>query len=150
MIKDRLEYASNYYGISNNLKKAFEWLMSQDLVKINTGKYYIDDKDMFVNIQEYETKTDAMYETHKKYIDIQYMIKGEELIGVVDKNKCKHAIPYSAEDDIEFMNYNENEVYQVLTTGEFVVLFPNDAHKPSINSGEKSFVKKAIVKVPVN
>lgn len=149
MIKDRLENANTYYPISKALEQGFEWLKSQDLVNIESGKYVIDGEKVWANVQEYETKEDAKYETHRKYIDIQYMIKGKEFVGVTDKANCTTCVVYNPETDLEFMDINVKEEYQVLNEGEFLVFFPTDAHKPSINPDEKLKVKKVIVKVAV-
>jgi len=151
MIKDELNNAEIYYGISKRLEEGLEWLKEQDLANIKPDKYYIDDDKLYANIQEYETKSDALYEAHKRYIDIQYMIRGNELIGVCSKDKCSSAIPYDSEKDIEFMNCSQKDEWQTLNSGEFLILFPNDAHKPSITPIEsdkaKNTVKKVVVKV---
>lgn len=151
MIKDKLENAEKYYNVSKNLKKGFEWLKSQDLENIESGKYNIDGEIVYANIQEYETKEDALYEAHKKYIDIQYMIRGREMVGVCERTVCKNNIPYDPQKDIEFMDCTKTDEWQTLNSGEFLVLFPEDAHKPSITpkelQGSKNIVKKVVVKV---
>lgn len=149
MIKDRLENAQTYYPISKLLQKGFEWLESQDLANIEPKKYVIDGDAVWANVQEYETKDDAKYETHRKYIDIQYMIRGQEFVGVSDKSNCITCEKYDAETDLEFLDIKTGEEYQVLNEGEFLVFFPNDAHKPSINPNEKLKVKKVVVKVAI-
>ncbi len=149
MIKDKLKNAQLYYPLSENLKKGFEWLKSQDLTNIESKKYVIDGDDVWANVQEYETKENAKYETHRKYIDIQYMIKGKEFVGVTDKSNCTTCEEYNSETDLEFMDINTQEDYQVLNEGDFLVFYPTDAHKPSINPNEKLKVKKVIVKVAV-
>ena len=147
MIKDKLTNAETYYGLSEGIKLGFEWLKSQDLENITPGKYYIEGEKIYANIQEYETKDDADYEAHRKYADIQYMIKGREFAGAVDINKCKPCTEYDGEKDIEFLKYAGEEFYQVLNEGEFLIFYPQDAHKPSINPGHKQLVKKVVVKV---
>ncbi len=149
MIKDKLKNAQLYYPLSENLKKGFEWLKSQDLTNIESKKYVIDGDDVWANVQEYETKENAKYETHRNYIDIQYMIKGKEFVGVTDKSNCTTCEEYNSETDLEFMDINTQEDYQVLNEGDFLVFYPTDAHKPSINPNEKLKVKKVIVKVAV-
>ena len=154
MIKDKLEYSETYYGISESIKKGFEWLKSQELQSIEQGKYTIDGRNIYANVQEYETRQDAKYEAHKKYIDIQYVIKGCESVGICDIKNCTTCTQYDTEKDIEFFNCNVNEEFYNLNQGEFLVLFPNDAHKPSINpqkiNSEKNIVKKVVVKVAIN
>lgn len=150
MIKDKLNNAKNYYELSENLKKGFQWLATTDLININDGRYEIDGNDVYASVQTYETKSDANYEAHRKYIDIQYIIKGRELVGITDINNCKTCIEYDNERDLEFFNCLNEDDYYLLREGEFIVLFPHDAHKPSMNyDGSKSEVKKVVVKVAV-
>ena len=75
MIKDKLTNADTYYGISERLKQGFEWLKNNDLLNIPDGRYLIDGEKIFANVQSYITKDDAPYEAHRRYADIQYMIK---------------------------------------------------------------------------
>lgn len=150
MIKDSLSNANLYYGISNSLKKGFEWLINNDMEAVAPGKYIIDGNKIYANIQEYLTKSDAKYEAHRKYIDIQYMIKGIEKVGVSNIKNCETFEEYNEEKDLEFLLCNQKEEWQTLNTGDFLVFFPTDAHKPSINYETQQNVKKVVVKVAVD
>ena len=149
MIKDNLIYAETYYSMSDNLKKGFEWLKSHDLVNIECKKHEIDGDRIYANVQEYETKEDANYEAHRRYIDIQYVVKGREYIGVTNIKDCNTCEKYDKSKDIEFLKCKNETNYQLLDEGEFMVLYPHDAHKPSINPNKTEFVKKIVVKVQV-
>ena len=149
MIKDKLEHAGTYYGISARLKKGFEWLKNNDMVNMPDGKHIIDGDKIFANVQSYDTKDDAPFEGHRKYIDIQYMIKGTEKVGVTDYLNCSATEEYSDEKDIEFLKSNIESDYQILQEGDFLVFFPQDAHQPALDYNKKRFVKKVIVKVAV-
>ncbi len=149
MIKDKIKNAKLYYNISENLKKGFLWLENTDLENIADGKYEIGGTDVYASVQTYETKSEANYESHKKYIDIQYMIKGIEKVGVTDIENCTTCIEYDKEKDLEFYHINCEDEYIELDEGQFLVLFPNDAHKPSIAHKEKAIVKKVVVKVAI-
>ncbi|MBE7711120.1 MAG: DUF386 domain-containing protein [Cyanobacteria bacterium SIG31] len=150
MIKDKLKNAKTYYNLGENLKKGLLWLEKNDLEKLADGRYEIDEDKVFASIQTYETKDDANYESHRNYIDIQYMINGCEKIGVTDLSNCKTCIEYDAERDLEFYNITTPEEYLRLNAGEFLIFYPHDAHKPSITLDEKATVKKVVVKVAVN
>ena len=147
MIKDKLENASIYYDLSDYLKKGFLWLESVNLNNLSDGRYEIDGDNVFASIQTYEKKEDAKYESHKKYIDIQYMIDGTERVGVTNLSNCTTCIEYDNERDLEFYDINVEEEFVELSKGYFVVLYPHDAHKPSISLDEKSIVRKVVVKV---
>lgn len=149
MIKDKLKNSQTYYGISENLKKGFEWLKNNDLKALPDGKYKIKNENIFANIQSYITKDAAPYEAHKRYIDIQYMISGTEKVGVTDYTNCTTTEKYNEEKDVEFLENNQSDFYQILEEGDFLIFFPQDAHQPSLDAEQKLNVKKVIVKVQI-
>lgn len=148
MIKDNIKRAEMYYNLSENLKKGFEWIKNNDLENMPDGRYELD-KINYANLQSYETKDDAPYEAHRDYIDIQFMVVGEELSGVTDYSNCSTKEEYNKEKDIEFLINNENEEFYKIKEDEFFVFFPHDAHKPAIKVDTNKKVKKVIVKVHV-
>ena len=148
MIKDKLENAKIYYSVSENLKIGLEWLQNQNLKDMLDGRYEISDS-VYATIQTYLTKDDAKYEAHRKYIDIQYMIQGIEKIGVIDIQNCISSMGYDEVKDLEFFEDCKREDFLTINEGEFLILYPHDAHKPSIAINEKDIVKKVVVKVSV-
>ena len=151
MIKDKLENAHLYEKIALGIKKGFDWLLSNDLSILSDGKYEIDGDKLYASVQTYTTKDTAKYESHRKYIDIQYVINGQEKIGVANLENCVTCIEYDTERDLEFYDLKrEPEEYYKLTKGEFVVFYPHDAHKPSLSINEASTVKKVVVKVALD
>ena len=148
MIKDNLKRANIYYNISDNLKKGFEWIRKNDLKNMQDGKYEISN-EIYANLQSYLTKDSAPYEAHRDYIDIQYMVTGEEISGVTDYSNCKTEKEYNKENDIEFLSYEGQEEFYKIKEGEFFVFFPHDAHKPALKNIENKNVKKVIVKVHI-
>lgn len=147
MIKDKLKNAKIYYSLSENIKKGFEWLQNTDLKNIADGKYEIDGLKVYASVQTYKTKLEANYESHRNYIDIQYLIEGSEKIGVTDLENCKTCIEYDFERDLEFYTIDCEDEYINLSEGDFSVFYPHDAHKPSIAIEQPSSVKKVVVKV---
>ena len=149
MIKDTLKNSKIYYNLSDNLKKGFEWLVKTDLKNISDGKYEIDGQKVYASVQTHETKLDAKYESHRNYIDIQYIISGNEKIGVTDLDNCSTCTAYDPERDLEFYDINSQEEYIELSQGQFAVFYPHDAHKPSIAIMKPSIVKKVVVKIAI-
>ena len=149
MIKDKLINAETYFGLSENIKNGLEWLKSHDLLNIECKKYQISGDNIYANVQEYETKEDADYEAHREYIDIQYVVKGKEYIGMTDVNMCETCEEYDSDRDIEFFKCKGEQAYELLTEGSFMIIYPWEAHKPSINPDIKSNVKKVVVKVKI-
>ena len=149
MIKDKLENATIYYNLSENIQKGLTWLKDADFNNISDGKYNIDEDKVFASVQTYKTKDDAKYEAHRKYIDIQYMIKGVEKVGVTNLKNCTTCVPYDLEKDLEFFDINVEEEFFELAEESFLIFYPHDAHKPSIKHIQKDLVKKVVVKIAI-
>ena len=148
MIKDSINNAETYYKISEKLREGFEWIKNNDLVNMPDGKYKISES-IYANLQSYITKDNAPYEAHRDYIDIQYMVQGEELSGVTNYSNCQTTEKYNKEKDIEFLACNKKEEFFKISEGEFFVFFPHDAHKPAIKINANKNVNKVIVTVGV-
>jgi YhcH/YjgK/YiaL family protein len=149
MIFDKIENAALYENISPLLKKAFTYIKQTDFSKLENGKHIIEEDNLFAIVQEYETKNDAdcKLEAHKKYIDVQYIISGEEHIGVtplINQKPCKE---YDAEND--YALYDDVSSFIKIIQTQFAVLFPDDLHKPGIKINVSGKVKKVVMKVRV-
>ena len=149
MIYDRLKNKEQYYTLHKNFKKAFEFLANTDLKNIEDGSYEIDGKAIYANVQSLKTKLvkDKKWEVHRKYIDIQYVISGEEKMGygiLEDFNEITQK--YDTEKDVEFLNGDKFNFVDV-QEGDFVIFYPNDVHAPMLSVNEPINVKKVIVKI---
>jgi hypothetical protein len=91
---NRKEFAVSYFKNRGKWDKAFNFLKSNDLPGLEIKRYDIDGDNLFAPVSEYMTKNeeDAKYEAHQKYIDIQYVVSGKELIGVAPISKRKDTI----------------------------------------------------------
>jgi len=85
MILDHINNSHLYKNIHPNLAKGLEYLENTDFSKLEEGKHTIQGDEIFAILQSYSSKPeiDCKLEAHKKYVDIQYLIKGEEFIGVL-------------------------------------------------------------------
>lgn len=149
---NKKEFAVSYYKNKERWDKAFVFLKNNDLSKLELKRYDIDGDNLYAPVTEYLTKNaeDARYEAHQKYIDIQYVISGKELIGAVPTTlKNEVLVPYDSTKDVEFFTVTKGVDYKA-TPERFFIFFPSDAHRPSLKDGENSQVKKIVVKVKVD
>lgn len=147
MIFDKLENLRRYDIVSDRI---LEFLFNLDKNK-PLGKYPLDD-GAYANIEEYETKCpeNCYFEAHKKYIDIQLLIKGEERLDFTNIEGLTEREDYDDERDIVFYTDKKESGSVKLGKDYFAMLFPQDAHRPQMNSGsEPQKVKKVVVKIPV-
>lgn len=149
MIFDNFENAQLYYPLSKKIEEAFHFIKTTDWKSLKPGKYVLNE-DIFANLQEYETKKpeDAEFEVHRKYYDIQYVISGTEDMGFGDLNNLKVTKEYDDKKDVAFGECSYSSV--TVPEGYFTFFAPKDAHKPSLNVGNKvQKVKKVIVKIKI-
>ena len=150
MIVDKIENAELYSILGERIKKSFNYIRQTDFKMLQPGRYDIDDNNIFALISEYQTKSESegKLEAHKKYIDVQYVIEGEELMGYAPLGDQSILEPYKKENDIIF--YTGEKVFIKVTEGMFAIFFPEDVHMPGISVNQKSPVKKLVIKVKVD
>jgi len=100
MIIANLSEHAQYHSLHPLFAEVFKYLESVDFSQYDDGKYPIDGNDMYASISEYVTKSEGMLEGHLEYIDIQYIVKGSEIIGWAKKDGQKESIPYSNEREV--------------------------------------------------
>lgn len=147
MIIDKIENAKLYYGLSDRIKKGLQYLENNDLTNVENGNYELDGKNLFVSVQDYISKpeSEGKFEAHKKYIDIQYIVKGQERLGFGNIDDFNLVTPYDEEKDIEFLAGHGD--FAAAKQGYFLIFTPQDAHMPQICLDKPEYVKKAVVKV---
>ena len=151
MKKDSIKNAKNSYGLSKNIEKGLKYLESTDFSILESGKYEIDGKKVYAIVQDYISKPieEGRFEAHRKYIDIQYVVEGEEQMGVALVDEFNNSTVYDEEKDIVFLSPKSDckPEFLKVKAGEFVIFTPDDAHMPSIAINSTDFVKKVVVKV---
>lgn len=147
MIVDTFENAEKYFTLHKNFKDVFEYIFSNDLKLFPAGKYEIIKDEVYLSIDEYSTKLKSRPEYHKNFIDIQFLLSGEEQIGYCPINQLKKDEFFDTEKDIGFGTGNVDFI--TMTKDKFVILYPTDAHQPCMTIDNPSIVKKVVVKVKI-
>ena len=139
-----------------NFKIAFDYLLniqneSFDIKEGECIKEMIND-EMFILKQVYITKNreDCFFESHKKYIDIQYMIKGDEIMDVCNIEDLEIIKDYDDKTDfIKYKGKQENISSLLIKENQLAIFYPQDAHQPCIKTNENKLIYKAVIKIPV-
>lgn len=147
MIFGNVENIKEFSFLEAPVKRCFEYLNEHDLASYEKGSYSIDKERLFVNVAEYTT-TDAkgrFWEAHRDYVDVHVMFHGQEQI---DLNFIQNMAlkDYVKEDDFLAMS-GEKTASVILKPGDFLICYPNDAHRTAVAVGEPEMIKKAIFKV---
>lgn len=150
MVVTDLKCINHQVSMTTALRKAIDFLRRPDIHLIPDGRMDIDGDLVFALVQRYETlKTDApRFEYHRKYIDIQYVVSGEEVIGWAPADSMVITEEYDGNKDICFGTVPDGEMTPVyLKAGQLTVLYPEDGHAPKLAAGAPSSVFKIVVKV---
>ena len=141
--------AAHFEANPERWEATFEYLKSTDLANLELGVHEILGQDVFAIVSEYEPKQheDCLFENHQKYIDLQYVISGEEFMGVTTLDKVTPVQDHDAVKDIRFFAAEAEAEYVTATPETFFVFFPSDIHRPSMVSKMDVNVKKIVVKV---
>ena len=135
------------------IQKGLTYLRDTDFSKIADGKYKIDGESMVAIISEYfpQTRENRKAETHNKFIDIQYIHSGEEIIGfgrLADGVETSEG--YLSEKDATFYKSVENEIDIKVMQAMYAVFFPWDIHRPGCVSQHGVKVRKVVLKLKVS
>jgi len=147
---DRRSFAIHYYDYKEIWDMAFAFLKNADLANIALGRIELGD-NMYATVSEYfpKDRDETLFEVHKKFIDIQCVVSGKELIDVAYLKDMTVTKPYDSENDIAFGTISDFSELQ-MTSKRFLIFFPADAHRPGLKAeNDSALVRKIVVKVPV-
>ena len=134
--------------MQEKIRDAIAYLKTLDMERLADGKYVVDD-DFYYMVQSYATRTpeNCRLESHRAFVDIQWMIHGTDAIRCASINDLKEKIPYDVDKDVMFWEEKENMLEVVLNDGSYLVLYPEDAHEPGLAVGACTPVKKIVAKI---
>ncbi|MEJ5264616.1 MAG: YhcH/YjgK/YiaL family protein [Bacteroidales bacterium] len=146
MICDVLQNFERYRSLFSHFDTIHAFLCRNDLAQLPLQRIDLA-SGVYVSIGEYQTKpAQALrWEAHRKYLDIQYLVWGEEKIGYGAGDDFRCIEPYDEAKDIAFFSGSGYEL--PLGNGFFVVLFPGEYHMPGIIAHAPALVRKVVVKV---
>lgn len=149
MIYDNLSNIDLYKGLSTDIYSGLLFL-NQVKPDIENGTYLLNSRvKAIVSESETMSKNEYGYEAHKKFIDIQCVLKGQERVACLPIERLKETKPYSEENDAAFYSADIKHQPSTLSLlpGYFAIFFPQDGHMPQLSLDMPRMVKKIVVKV---
>lgn len=137
--------------ISRRVCEAVEYLTKLEFSETDAGKKVVVNDKFFYLIQSYDTKPahECKLESHRKYIDIQVMINGEEMMDIVDTSKLTVKEDYDDEKDVIFWRVPKRMARTTLRAGDCIVLYPENAHRGAASIKNTSHVLKIVGKLVI-
>jgi YhcH/YjgK/YiaL family protein len=150
MIYDRLENLNLYCQPGTRLYRALVY--ARDVSRrVADGRMDIDGDRLYASVATYETgaRVERRFEAHKKYIDIQVLLEGEEVIDVSLGRELSTLEAYDEKRDVLFLKPPQHFASLAMHPGYFAVFYPHDVHRPGCHLQEKRRVHKIVMKVAV-
>jgi biofilm protein TabA len=133
------------------LAAAFAETLAHDLAHMPAEKYELKSvPGAFFMISDGRTKVQAETrpEAHARFIDIQYIVKGEERFGMAHAQALAPSEDLMAENDIAFYPAPKGESFYDAAPGDFLIFFPGEIHRPMGCIAAPADIRKVVVKIP--
>jgi YhcH/YjgK/YiaL family protein len=150
MIFGNINQPQTYSYLSPTLKQAIIYLKQTDVYNLPVGRHELEKDLLYVNVMEFDTifADQKQAEVHQEYIDIQFLIRGEERICFGLENTTNPvAKEYDATNDYYLVSSVSCESELLLSPGMFAIFFPEQPHKPGCCIEKPMLLKKAVMKI---
>ena len=149
MIYDSLDNIDLYKGLSGDIYDGLMFLKQAD-ADIACGVHILTPRVKAI-VSEYDTMAENPYgyEAHKRFIDIQFLLKGEEKVCSLPLCKLNETKAYNPDCDAAFYTAAATPMESVIGNGFFAIYFPQDGHMPQICVSGPAPVKKVVVKIEI-
>lgn len=150
MIFGNNNHLEEYPFLEKAVMECFDYANTHDLLSYENGCHEIDGKRLFVNIVEYTTTTpkQRFWEAHRQYLDLHFMLSGTEQI---DFNFIANMEQKAYEEKDDFLPLDgDKNCSVILRDKDFLICFPNDAHRTAIQVNQPETIKKAIFKIQIS
>ncbi len=149
MILAKNETARDYLGLHPNLDLALERIHGEFLDSVGYEKVDILPGQVWCTKFTYETIPDqeSFFEAHEKFLDIHMMLQGSERVDISDPRDLTLT---EAKPENDFWAYQGRGRHSlILAPGDFLVVWPQDAHKIKMHVSGPETVTKAVFKIKI-
>ena len=149
MIYDSLDNLELYKGISCDIYEGLKFL-KQAGKDIECGVHKLSPRVKAI-VSEYETMVENPYgyEAHRRFIDIQFLLKGEEKVCSLPLKKLRETQAYNPDADYALYAADSAPMESIIGDGYFAIYFPQDGHMPNLCVSTPSPVKKVVMKIEI-
>jgi len=146
-------FARQYHQNKAAWDLVFSWLAKNDPTTYPVGKYILDSTNVSLTITDAPSVRpfkETKWEAHCQKVDLQYIARGAEKMGITPVAGAKVVVQYDSKKDVGFYQPNEKKAkYIVAQPGTFLLFFPSDAHRPNIQVEGCDTVRKIVFKIRV-
>lgn len=155
MVHGHINHAQEYFNLAPGIRLALDFLARTNLAALAEGRHSVDEDRVFALVSDYATRLpeETFWEAHRRHIDVQFVVSGEERIGYGNIDLFDQD-PYDASRDL-IVARGQSDGSVAVRPGEFVILFPHDVHMPGLQptasggDGQRRQVRKVVMKVRI-
>lgn len=146
MVIDQLANAHHYRPLGPRIARVLDFLLNTDPSGLELGRHEIEGDNVYALVSEYVSKRqeEGRWEAHRRYIDLQCVGIGQERVGYAPVGQLT---PEPYDDVKDIVRLAGSGEFLTLGPGQFMLLWPGDAHMPGIAAGEPTSVRKIVVKI---
>ena len=154
MILAHIEDSERYYSLHPLFKQLFDYVKTHDLSQVPAERITLDGERLFINVADASLKSpeEQVLEVHRRYIDVHFPLSSNEVMGwsPLQGLQTESVNPFNEEDD--YAVYAETaQTYLTIRPGEFVIVWPEDAHAPIIGEGTlRKLIAKVLIDSPLD
>lgn len=145
MIMGTIQYSSRYSGLGKGVQTALEFLSRRKWLELPLGEHVVEPGLVYLELAEKTTTPSdtGLFQVHKKHIEIYTTEEGGDWYGYASIDNLNPVGTYDPHTDLAF--YEGQGIYLQVPKGQFVLFFPEDAHKPWASfGGEKPRTLKTL------
>lgn len=154
MILAHIEDSERYFSLHPLFKQLFDYVKTHDLSQVPAERITLDGERLFINVADASLKSpeEQVLEVHRRYIDVHFPLSSNEVMGwsPLQGLQTESVNPFNEEDD--YAVYAETaQTYLTIRPGEFVIVWPEDAHAPIIGEGKlRKLIAKVLIDSPLD
>ncbi len=136
----------------DRLAYAFEFLERESTLQLPAGRHDVGDDRWYVMVIRTDSRPEdaAEFESHRKYLDIQFLVSGRETIGVAPIADLTETAAYNDAKDVILYGIPASYSRLAMEPGRFAVFFPEDGHMPNCHLGGPHPLHKVVLKIALS
>lgn len=149
MFKGNLSQLDNYQHLPSKLLNVIEQVKQRIYDSVDNDRYPIEGDDVFFFVVDDNTQllSERRSECHRKYVDVQILLEGEERYGYSLQPFQSIAEDLLEAKDIAFSEDIVEEQFTDLNQHDFIIFNVAQPHRPLVAINQPMPVRKAIIKV---
>ena len=148
MIVDKIINSDTYAACNSFFPEIFEKIKA--LSPDDAGKKFVIEEGVaWISVSSTETapQGERKFEAHKKFLDIHFVLEGEEKFVYANTDELTPETEYNETEDYLLLNGEGTKL--TLRAGDFCIVYPQDAHIPTLEKLSEGNLVRGVAKIKI-